>query len=266
MLIRQDLENVSKEMNYEEYLKYVENVLKEETIEESATQLKTLGKFQESSDGLWEPVPYSGYTLITPTFFDDSENVDFYGLLSDLREELFWNILLPGTVWAPTLALHMTIGRLISGDVFATRIMNSREEEFLLALNQVSPTTKSRALNYEVKGLSIFPQGVIAAIVSPVTEDDYQRLQDFRNNLYTDAVLKQLGVERKRNFRGHITLFYLEEKLFKKESKKLAGAVADINRRSFANPLPFILERAEVRKFDNFSEFYRRDHWPVYRF
>ncbi|ODA42410.1 hypothetical protein DSBG_0797 [Desulfosporosinus sp. BG] len=90
--------------------------------------------------------------------------------------------------------------------------------------------------------------------------------QDLPYKILEDAVLKQLGVERKRNFRGHITLFYLEEKLFKKESKKLAGAVADINRRSFANPLPFILERAEVRKFDNFSEFYRRDHWPVYRF
>lgn len=253
------------EMNYVDYLKQVDNVLKEETIKKFARQIKTLGKFQESRDGLWEPVPYSGYTLITPTFLDDHENVGFYRLLSDIREELFWNILFPGVVWAPTITLHLTIGRLISGDIFASRIMNSREEEFLLALSQLfSQISSSSSLKYEVKGLSIFPQGVIAAIVSPVTENDYQRLQAFRDNLYTDKVLKNLGVERKRSFHGHITLFYIEEELSRKDRRMLADAVTEINKRFFSTPLPFDLARAEVRKFDDISEFYRLDHWPVY--
>lgn len=253
------------EMNYVDYLKHVENVLKKETIREFASQLKTLGKFQESSDGLWEPVPYSGYTLITPTFLDDLENVGFYRLFSDIREELFWNIPFPGIVWVPTITLHLTIGRLISGDVFASRIMNSREEEFLFALSQLfSQLSSSRSLKYEVKGLSVFPEGVIAAIVSPVTEDDYQRLQAFRDFLYTDEVLKDLGVERKRGFYGHVTLFYIEEELSEEDRRMLVEAITDINKRFLSTPLPFNLARAEVRKFDNFSEFYRQDHWPVY--
>ena len=260
---------VIMEMDYVDYLKHVENILKEETIREFASQLETLGMFQESCDGLWEPVQYSGYTLITPTFLDDHENVGLYRHLSDIREELFWNILLPGIVWAPTIALHMTIGRLISGDVFASRIMNSREEEFLLALSQLFSqisSSRSCSIKFEVKGLSIFPQGVIAAIVSPVTEDDYQRLQAFRDYLYTDKVLDTLGVERKRSFHGHITLFYNEEKLSRIDRRKLADAVIDINKRFFSKPLPFNLTRAEVRKFGNISEFYRRDHWPWYVF
>ncbi|MDR3599257.1 MAG: hypothetical protein P4L49_02025 [Desulfosporosinus sp.] len=253
------------EMNCGDYLKQVENELRAETIRESANQVKTLGKFQESSDGLWEPVPYSGYTLVTPTFLDDCENLDFYRLLSNIREELFWNLLFPGIVWAPTIALHMTIGRLLSGDIFASHISNSREEEFLLALSQLfSQIASSGTLNYEVKGLSIFPQGVIAAIVSPVTEEDYRRLQVCRDYLYTDKVLKKLGVERKRSFHGHITLFYIEEELSGKDRKMLADAVIDINKSFFSHPLPFSLTRAEVRKFNDFSEFYRQDHWPVY--
>ncbi|WP_407311180.1 hypothetical protein [Desulfosporosinus sp. SB140] len=56
------------EMNYIEYLKYVEHVLNEKTIGEYARQMKAFGKFKESKDGLWEPVPYSGYTVITPAF------------------------------------------------------------------------------------------------------------------------------------------------------------------------------------------------------
>jgi len=256
------------EMNYVDYLKHVENVLEEATIREFASQLKTFGKFRESRDGLWEPVPYSGYTLITPTFQADPKNADFYRLLSDIREELFWNILLPGIVWAPSIALHLTIGRLISGDAF-TCIMNSREEEFLLALSQLFSqisSTRPGSLNYEVKGLSIFPQGVLAAIVSPVTEDDYKPLQAFRDCLYTDKILNNLGVERKRSFHGHITLFYIEDKLFRNERRKLADALIDINKRFFSTPLPFNLTRAEVRKFDDLSEFHRRDHWPVYVF
>lgn len=257
------------EMDYVDYLKHVENELKEETIEKFASQLKTLGKFQESNDGLWEPVPYSGYSLMTPTFLDDSENVGFYRLFYDIREELFWKIPVPGIVWAPTIALHLTIGHLISGNVFASSIMNSREDELLLALSQLFPkisSSTSSSLKYQVKGLSIFPQGVIAAIVSPVTADDYQRLQALRDHLYTDIVLKNIGVERKRSFHGHITLFYIEEKLSGKDKRMLADAVTDINKRFFSKPLPFSLTRAEVRKFDNFSEFYRQDHWPYYQF
>jgi len=255
------------EMNYVDYQKHVENVLKEESIGEFANQLKIFGKFQESNDGSWEPVPYSGYTLMTPTSQDDTENAGFYRLFNDIREKLFWKIIVPGIVWAPTIALHLTIGRLISGTDFASNIMNSREDEFLLALRQLFSqisTSNINSLKYQVRGLSIFPQGVIAAIVSPVTEDDYQRLQAFRDDLYTDKVLKSIGVERKRSFHGHITLFYIEEKLSEKERRMLANAVTDINKSFFSTPLPFNLSRVEVRKFDNFSDFYRQDHWPVY--
>jgi len=257
------------EKNFVEYLSQVDIALKAETIKEFVSQLKTFGKFQESNDGLWDPLPYSGYTLITPTFLNDTENVNTYWQLSDIREELFWNILFPGIVPAPTIGLHLTIGRLISGDIFAKKIMNSREEEFLLAMQQLFSETSSASpspLKYEVKGLSVFSEGVIAAIVSPVTEDDYLRLQSFRNSLYTDEELMNLGVERKRCFNGHITLFYIEEKLAGKERSKLTNAVLNINKQFFSTPLPFKLTRAEVRRFSDFSDFYRQDHWPVYKF
>ncbi|KLU66628.1 hypothetical protein DEAC_c12940 [Desulfosporosinus acididurans] len=254
------------EMNYTEYLEYVEMVLAEKAIREYARQMKTLGKFKESTEGLWEPVPYSGYTLITPTYLDDEENVDSYRFLSDIREELFWNIPFPGIVWAPTIALHMTIGRLISGDVFKQRIRDSREDEFLLACHQMfSHMSSTGSLSYEIKGLSVFPQGVIAAIVSPLNEGDYSGLQAVRDYLYDDNNLKQLGVERKRRFQGHISLFYLEEELSGKERRIMADAVSETNRRFFNAPLPFRIKQAEVRKFDNFSEFNRHDHWPVFR-
>jgi len=66
------------------------------------------------------------------------------------------------------------------------------------------------------------------------------------------------------DFTGISLYFYIEENLSGKDRKMLADAVTDINKRFFSKSLPFNLTRAEVRKFDDFSEFYRQNHWPVY--
>lgn len=147
------------------------------------------------------------------------------------------------------------------------KIRNKREEEFLLVLSRLFPQIPNlKPLKYEVKGLTIFPQGVIAVIVSPVTEDDYLWLQIFRHYVYTDEILKELNVERKRPFVGHITLFYIEEELSGEDRVRVADAVIDINRSFFPKPLPFNVRQAEVRKFEDFSAFYRMAYWPVHIF
>ncbi|MDA8227514.1 MAG: hypothetical protein M0T74_07385 [Desulfitobacterium hafniense] len=253
------------ELSYSDYDKHVEHLLKEETIKEIATEVKTFGKFKKNSMGQWEPIKYEGYTLITPTFPDDQDNAGCYEVLNEAREVLLRDLGLPQIVTAPSSALHMTVARLISDNVFETRVKNSREQEFLLVLQQLfAQITSFGPLECKVKGLSIFPQGVITALVSPVTEAVYQRLQVFRNNIYQDKLLIDLGVERKRSFHGHITLFYIEEELSRHDKGMLAQAIININKRFFLTPLMFNITRAEVRKFNNFSGFYREDSWPAH--
>jgi hypothetical protein len=248
-------------------MKHIDNMLKEETIMETADNVKTLGKFRMSDNGQWEPVHYAGYTLITPTFENDFENTGSYKKLVDIKDVLSKCLDLSKIVSAPANALHMTVARLISAEVFENSIMNLRELDFLHAFTQLFPKISiSKPLLFEISGLSILPQDIITAMVSPVKKDDFKCLQGFRDYIYFDKALIELGVQRKRGFNGHITLFYIEQELSSKERQILANAIIDINRSFFPNPMSFNITRAEVRKFDNFLSFYREDNWPVYKF
>lgn len=253
------------EKDYSDYLKQTEEALKEVRIKESASLLKPLGKFFRNDHGKWEPMFYPGYTIITPTFSDDMDNFRAYALLGEIARKFIKRLDLPALIAAPCSAMHMTVARLISGDEFLAKVRNAREnDELLAALDSVSRQVPANGpWKFEIKGLTIYPQGVIAALLSPSTEADYQKLQDFRNLIYENDLLKEKGVERKRSFQGHITLAYIEEELEAQEGMSLANRLIEINQRFSSNPLQFEINRPEVRKFENFLKFHRQAGWPV---
>ena len=161
----------------------------------------------------------------------------------------------------------MTAARLVSGDYFKENIQDKKENEFLDAVRQFflkQPALKK--LKFEIKGITVFSTGVIAAMISPSCEKDYGYLQDFRDSVYNEKSLKNYGVERKREFQAHVTMFYIERELSAGEKKELGDAVASVNKKIFANPPAFYIKRTEVRRFDNFLGFYRRDNWPLFEF
>ncbi|ATW26645.1 hypothetical protein [Candidatus Formimonas warabiya] len=255
------------EMNYEDYCRHADQMVEEKFICTAAGELGPLGKFHKREDGAWEPVPYAGYSIITPTFLEDRANASFYQALCPMQAAFRHMISSVEVVEAPLGALHMTVARLISGDVFVRRLKDSREEELLLALNRLfSARMSTGPLMYQVKGWSFFPQGVLAAVVSPLTRADFGPLLAFRDGVYADKALCDLGVERKRGFDGHISLYYIEEHLPPAQKKILADAVREINKKFFAHPLPFHVTRAEVRRFHDFTGYCRSAAWPAYVF
>ncbi|MDR3590651.1 MAG: hypothetical protein P4N41_13445 [Negativicutes bacterium] len=253
------------ELNFQDYQEYAAKILEEEAIREIASQVRPLGKFRKNGTGSWEPVPYAGYTIVTPTAPDDGANAGTYQVLDEVREALLRELDFAGVVMAPYTALHMTVARLVSGDVFVKKVLKAREECLLIVLRRLFlKIARPGPLQYEIKGLSLFPQGVVAAMVSPVGPADYLGLQELRDRLYTDTVLKELGVDRSRGFKGHVSLCYIEEMLDENRKKELSDLIAAMNRRFFSAPLPFAITRAEVRKFEDFSRFYRQDNWPAF--
>ena len=255
------------EMSFAEYMMYINDMLKEDAIREAVNSLKPLGKFTMSDKGLWEPVHYAGYTLITPTSINDCDNSHSYSVLLDVKKGLSEHINFSKCVEAPNNALHMTVARLISGEAFESTIKGINESKFLNYLKVLfSKLAISGQLKFEIKGISVFTQGVIAAVVSPVHKDDYLCLQDFRDYIYTDKKIKEFGVERKRNFNGHITLFYIEKELNIEEKKKLSDAIIETNKNIITKNLHFFLSRVEVRRFNNFLSFDREEDWAVFEF
>jgi hypothetical protein len=254
------------EMTYSDYIKYMEEHLTEKETRQSAAKVMPFGKFRMSG-GRWEPDYYPGFTLIAPVDKNDAGNVALYDVLVDaigiLTDCLDKSKALP----APATALHMTVARLVSDDIFKDRILNKCEKELLGAFIDVFRAYASYGpLTFVTTGILILPSGVIAASISPASEEDYRRLQQFRDHVYGDETLAGYGIERKRGFKGHITLFYIEGVLTPEEREELADCLTDLNRRYFSKPLPFTLTHAEVRQFESFLEFYRKDDWPVFRF
>ncbi|MBZ4653816.1 MAG: hypothetical protein JG781_1155 [Peptococcaceae bacterium] len=255
------------ELSYGEYIKFIEESVNDKTLRRMADIVKPLGKFKLLANGQWVPLYYPGYTIITPTKGDDLVNIMTYQVLVEIIERLTGCLDLTKALPAPATALHMTVARLISGELFQKNILNGREQELLSGVNSLFRTAETfRPLEFEIKGISLLPQGVIAAMVSPVNEEDYTRLQSFRDYIYAHETLSKLGIERKRGFKGHITLFYIEDELIHSARKALAACLAEINKEYFSQPLPFKIPRAEIRQFTDFLAFYRNDKWPTYSF
>jgi len=254
------------ELNYSDYMKYIDTLLQEETIRKIVREVNTFGKFTKSDDGGWQPAHYAGYTCITTPLDVEGENKS-HRLIYEVQEKLLKNLTLAKIVPAPANTLHMTVARLISGNIFDDNIMNVYEQEFLNVVGQLlSHISIDGPLQFEIKGIVVSEHGVIMALVTPVSEEDYLNLQAFRNEIYNDKVLMNLGVERKRSFKGHITLGYIEEELTAREKDSLADLIIDINNEYFFEPVAYQIIRAEIRRFHNFLRFYREDSWPAYDF
>jgi hypothetical protein len=110
------------EMTFSDYIQYIDTILQEETIRRIAKKVNTFGKFTKSANGQWKPLHYAGYTCITPPLDVERENKS-HRLIYEVQEELLKGLILAKIVPAPANALHMTVARLISGNVFEDNIM-----------------------------------------------------------------------------------------------------------------------------------------------
>ncbi|KPU43237.1 hypothetical protein OXPF_32510 [Oxobacter pfennigii] len=254
------------EINFKEYARLMNTAVQAETIRNSAAALSRVGHFVKDKDGSFTPRFYSGFTLITPTCGDDAANRMPYETLIKAQADIEGKIPSGKFVAAPERALHMTLARLISGDLFEKSILGIKEQDVLNALDtlfRVLPSEKR--LKFEIKGISLM-HGIVAAVLSASAEDDFHRLQGFRDAVYQNAALMDLGIERKRGFMGHITLLYIEDLFTGPEKVRLAEAIIEVNRTYFKEPLPFHIYRGEVRRFDNYLSFHREKNWPFFSF
>lgn len=255
------------EWEFVDYKEHINDMLKDYKIFEALENIKTQGKFVLNNRNKWEPLDYPGYTFITPPFTDDKDNVSTYRMIQSVKIELSKQMNSCKVVEAPDNALHVTIARLISGDKYVSNIKDTKEKNFQNYFKTLfSRYIISGQLEFDIKGVTVFPDGIIAAVVSPVYKNDYLCLQELRNYIYSDKKLIKFGVERKRSFLGHITLFYVEKELDSMEKKKILHSILDINARRLLNSMSFTIKRVEVRKFNNYLSFDREENWPVFEF
>jgi 2'-5' RNA ligase len=223
-------------------------------------------RFRREETGEWRALARHGYTITTPPFLEERDlaNVATYARLADIQQAVTARLGLGRCSPVPVTSFHFTIVGLASGTTYEEKVSGLEETALRQAVSACFDGLQIRGtIPMEIRGLALFSKGVVIALAGARDEGGYQRLQALRQALYGDDVLRRLGVQRKHRFMGHVTMCYIEHRLESQDRAALARSLTQVNEQFFANPLPFNVTRAELRKFDDLSRFYREDRWPI---
>ncbi|MEO1433071.1 MAG: DUF1868 domain-containing protein [Cyanobacteria bacterium J06632_19] len=233
--------------------------------------LKESAKFASYPEKKRKAVPFPGYTLITPPSGEDnSENSAFYSKMQDYQEELLQlpmgsDLIIP----VPHNSFHLTIADLIwdsayrdakaSNPDFETQLQSCFSDIFQQYQNGAPPKNSPK---WQMLGLMLMPRAIAVCLV-PSSQDSYEQIVNLRRAVYQNPKLMALGIEQQYNFTAHITLGYFGEIPTNLERANFATMLSELNQKWAENLPTLTVHRAELRKFDDMTKYYREPESPV---
>lgn len=228
-------------------------------------------KYQRSETGEIQPSAFPGYTVISPPWSDDDQNTGFYEHLASYQQQVLERLDPDVVIPVPAQSFHFTLADLIWAGAYRDAIENPSFEQQLHdrvaeSFQKSQPTVQAeKPIYWQVIGLFLRTRAIGVCLV-PKDEDSYNRVIELRRMIYQNPNLIGLGIEQQYNFTAHITLGYF-------------GQVATVDREQLAQQLIQLNEwwletgaqeiwvhRAELRKFDNMTNYYRQPNWPIVQF
>lgn len=252
---------------------YINRVARLTLPESHCSQLQHIQsspKYRLGADGVAQPMPFPGFSIISPPRIEDPENSEFYDQLRDLQQ-LLMQLLPEGLlVPLPPETFHMTLADLIWDSAYRDAAKNAgfdaklrdRIAKIFEDCRRTMPPTAS--VYWQVLGLGIRTRA-ISACLAPKDEASYEQVLALRRAIFQNSDLMALGIEQQYHLTAHVTLGYF-------------GAVPDVlDREGLSDKLNNLsldwlarkgshsiwLHRAEFRKFDDMTRYYREPDWPA---
>ncbi|MDZ7958358.1 MAG: DUF1868 domain-containing protein [Aulosira sp. DedQUE10] len=256
--------------NYQTYLNRVARMTLPEAYRSQVQHIQESSKFQPDS-GSRQPAPFPGYTLITPPAVEATENSAFYTQLKGYQQKLLDlsannNLIVP----VPDTSFHLTLADLIWDSAY--RDACEKNPEFDGQLHscfaeifqdyQKSLTADSQRIYWQVLGLIVMPRAIGVCLV-PQDERCYEQVIKFRRTIYQNPQLMALGVEQHYHFTAHITLGYFGEVSPELDRTRFSTMLSELNEQWLLNSPEFLIDRVELRKFDDMTSYYRQPDWPA---
>jgi hypothetical protein len=259
---------------YQVYVNRVARMTLPEAFQSQVQYIQLSPKFQTLPDGTIQAAPFPGYTVISPPYVDDDKNSAFYQHLQHYQqralEQLEPGLLIP----VPSSSFHFTLSDLI----WASAFRDSRDEDPTFeqrlqdCVAQVFQKSESsvrseKPIYWQVIGLFLRTRALGVCLV-PKDEDSYERVLHLRRMVYQSPDLIALGIEQQYNFTAHITLGYFGEPATTIDQDTLAQSLVALNDYwlEVGEPSDIWVHRAELRKFDDMTRYYREPDWPVLEF
>ncbi|AFZ26066.1 hypothetical protein Cylst_3954 [Cylindrospermum stagnale PCC 7417] len=255
--------------NYQTYLNRVARLTLPEAYRSQVQHIQESSKFQPHS-GLRQPAPFPGYTLITPPAEEDSLNSDFYAKLQAYQQELLQLPVNPDLIVpVPAASFHVTLADLIWDSAYLhTCEENPKfDQELRHCLTEMfqqyqqSMTKRTHPIQWQMLGLILMPRAVAVCLV-PQDERCYEEIIQFRRTIYQNPKLIALGIEQHYHFTAHITLGYFGEVSPELDRTNFSATLSQLNQQWLLNLPEFLVQRVELRKFDNMARYYRQPDWP----
>ncbi len=259
--------------NYHIYLNRVVKNTLPATYDSQLQHIQESPKFKHpESGGEKQPVPFPGYTIITPPWEEDQKNTDFYGSLHQSQQDLIQQVE-PGLILpVPANSFHFTLADLIWDSSYRHVIEKNPDFDGQLQakigeiFQKTQPELQSESsICWQLLGIMLMARA-IAICLAPKNEESYERIVRFRREIYQNSGLMALGIEQQYHLTAHVTIGYFGTIPTALDRDRLTKTVSHINDRWLDSPQEIIVERAELRKFDDMTRYYREPGWPVLTF
>lgn len=251
--------------NYQTYVNRLVRLTLPTTYGGQLSNIQKSPKFEHR-----QPVPFPGYTLITPPYGDDPVNHEFYDHLATIQEKLIESLpdlLIP----IPVSSFHFTTANLIWEERYrqARQAYPEYTQKIRSAIQnsfdqyQQTNARPSIAHHWQVLGLLIYPRALVVGLV-PQDEAAYEDLTLLRRAVYQNRDLIGLGVDQQYHFTAHITLGYFDEIPDPLDRDRFIELLTQFNDHWLEQPPPlFTLQQVQLRHFENMVQYDRTPDDPV---
>lgn len=243
-----------------------------EAFQSQVQYIQPSPKFYRNEAGEIQPAAFPGYTVISPPWQDDDQNAGFYSRLADYQQQVLERLEPELVVPVPAKSFHFTLADLIWASAYRDAIEDSQFEQQLHERvaesfqKSQSVIQAEKPVYWQIIGLFLRTRAIGVCLV-PKDEDSYNRVIELRRMIYQNSNLISLGIEQQYNFTAHITLGYFGAEAATVERDQLAQQLIQLNEQWLEVEAQDIwVHRAELRKFNDMTRYYRESDWPTAQF
>lgn len=258
--------------NYQTYLNRAMRLTLPETYRSQVQHLQESPKFQRHDAKEWQPAPFPGYTIVTPPGNEAVENAALYESLKHYQQRLAQTLGADLFVPVPPESFHLTIADLIWDSAYRDASQQKPafegqlQNQIATIFRQSQAMSEDKPLRFQALGLMVMPRA-IAICLAPADEHSYDRVLKLRRAVFQNADLIGLGIEQQYYFTPHITLGYFGSIPSPEALLALGDRFVQLNQQWLEQePTVFEVKRAELRKFDDMTRYYRHSDWAVFAF
>ncbi|MBF2065575.1 MAG: DUF1868 domain-containing protein [Calothrix sp. C42_A2020_038] len=255
--------------DYQTYLNRLARMTLPESYQAQVQHIQESYKYQLAPNQKRQAAPFPGYTIITPPSEEDAKNTDFYVNLQKYQAQLL-NLPIDAEliVPLPSTSFHLTIADLIWDSAYRDQCIRNPNYESDLQFccakifDSYGQVPQLSSIRFSVLGIMIMPRAIGVCLV-PQDRNSYEQIINFRRSLYQNSQLISLGIEQNYHLTAHITLGYFGEVAPDLDRQSLAQMISDLNQQWLGNLPEFLAHRAELRKFDDMTRYYRQPEWAA---